>query len=302
MITGEVGAGKTVAARAALAGLDQARHTVIYLADPTVGARGIHHADRHRPRRPPAHGTAALTAQAADLLAAEHAERGRTPVLVIDEAHLLDPTSSSPSACSPTTTWTPPALSPACSSASPPCAAAPPRPARRPRPADRPALRHARHDQPRRPPATSPTTSSSPAGPTPCSATTPSPHPRRRPRTAPRRQQPRHPGPRRRLRRTQGHRRRAQRPRRRHRGHDRLTTTPPARTPRPRRHPPAGPSTPAVHTGNDPYILIFSDREHLVTAIVAVASALAARRLFRPVRRQPAEAERYLIRQQPFAS
>ena len=37
----------------------------------------------------PAHGTAALTAQAAGLLAAEHGERGRVPVLVIDEAHLL---------------------------------------------------------------------------------------------------------------------------------------------------------------------------------------------------------------------
>jgi len=38
----------------------------------------------------PAHGTAALTAQAYDMLAGEAAERGRTPVLRIDEAHLLD--------------------------------------------------------------------------------------------------------------------------------------------------------------------------------------------------------------------
>jgi len=38
----------------------------------------------------PAHGTAALTAQAYDVLAGEAAERGRTPVLIIDEAHLLD--------------------------------------------------------------------------------------------------------------------------------------------------------------------------------------------------------------------
>jgi type II secretory pathway predicted ATPase ExeA len=43
VITGEVGAGKTVAARAAIAGLDQTRHTLIYLADPTTGTRGIHH-------------------------------------------------------------------------------------------------------------------------------------------------------------------------------------------------------------------------------------------------------------------
>ena len=35
----------------------------------------------------PAHGTATLAAQAACLLAAEHDERGRVPVLAIDEAH-----------------------------------------------------------------------------------------------------------------------------------------------------------------------------------------------------------------------
>ena len=89
VLTGEVGVGKTVATRAALAALDATRHLVIYLPDPTVGVRGIHHAIVVALGGRPAHGTAALTAQAADLLAAEHAERGRTPVLVIDEAHLL---------------------------------------------------------------------------------------------------------------------------------------------------------------------------------------------------------------------
>ena len=43
VITGEVGAGKTVAVRAALAALDPTRHTIIYLPNPTVGVRGIHH-------------------------------------------------------------------------------------------------------------------------------------------------------------------------------------------------------------------------------------------------------------------
>src|SRR6185436_16426658 len=51
VITGEVGAGKTVAVRAALSALDP---------------------------------------QTVDALAVEQAERGRTPVVVIDEAHLLD--------------------------------------------------------------------------------------------------------------------------------------------------------------------------------------------------------------------
>ena len=42
VVCGEVGAGKTVAARAATAGLDPSRHTVIYLPNPVIGARGIH--------------------------------------------------------------------------------------------------------------------------------------------------------------------------------------------------------------------------------------------------------------------
>lgn len=42
VITGEVGAGRTVAVRAALAELDTSRHTVIYLGNPAVGARGIY--------------------------------------------------------------------------------------------------------------------------------------------------------------------------------------------------------------------------------------------------------------------
>jgi type II secretory pathway predicted ATPase ExeA len=90
VITGEVGCGKTVAARAAIAALDQTRHTLIYLANPTTGTRGIHYQIVTALGGRPAHGTAALTAQAAGLLAAEHNERGRVPVLVIDEAHLLE--------------------------------------------------------------------------------------------------------------------------------------------------------------------------------------------------------------------
>ena len=89
VITGEVGAGKTVAARAAIAALDQTRHTLLYLPDPTTGTRGIHHHVVTALGGRPAHGSAELAAQAATLTAAEHGERGRLPLLVIDEAHLL---------------------------------------------------------------------------------------------------------------------------------------------------------------------------------------------------------------------
>lgn len=90
VITGEVGAGKTVAIRAALAALDQARHTIIYLPNPTIGARGIHHAIVAALGGVPRTHMATLVPQAADALAIEAAERGRTPVLILDEAHLLD--------------------------------------------------------------------------------------------------------------------------------------------------------------------------------------------------------------------
>ena len=90
VITGEVGVGKTVAARAALAGLDPARHITIYVGNPAVGTRGICHAIVAALGQAPRFHTAMLIPQAGDALATEHAERGRVPVLIIDEAHLLD--------------------------------------------------------------------------------------------------------------------------------------------------------------------------------------------------------------------
>ena len=89
VITGEVGAGKTVATRAAVADLDTSRYHTIYLPNPTIGARGIHHAVVRALGAHPRYENAALILQAADLLAGEYAERARLPILVIDEAHLL---------------------------------------------------------------------------------------------------------------------------------------------------------------------------------------------------------------------
>jgi type II secretory pathway predicted ATPase ExeA len=89
VVTGEVGAGKTLAARAAVATLDTSRFTVVYLSNPMVGARGIHHhlvtalGETPRFHRP------ALIAQTQDLLAAETEERRKSVVLIVDEAHLL---------------------------------------------------------------------------------------------------------------------------------------------------------------------------------------------------------------------
>ena len=72
---------KTASARAAIAALDQTRHTLIYLPDPTTGTRGIHHDVVTALGSRPAHGSAELAAQAASLIAAERGERGRVPLL-----------------------------------------------------------------------------------------------------------------------------------------------------------------------------------------------------------------------------
>ncbi len=90
LVSGESGAGKTVAVRAAVAALDQARHRIIYVANPTTGARGLCHHLVTCLGGVPRFQNAALFPQAAEALVAENIERGRQPVLVIDEAHLLD--------------------------------------------------------------------------------------------------------------------------------------------------------------------------------------------------------------------
>lgn len=90
VLTGEVGSGKTVAARAAVAELEPSRHTVVYLPNPAVGARGLYAEVVSRLGGEPRFHKAFLIAQVTSLLAAEAAERGRAIVLIVDEAHLLD--------------------------------------------------------------------------------------------------------------------------------------------------------------------------------------------------------------------
>ncbi len=91
VICGEVGAGKTVAVRAAVATLDQTRHHLIYVPNPAFGTRGLYVAIVSALGANPRFHKAEVMRQATDLLAAEEAERHRRVVLVIDEAHLLSP-------------------------------------------------------------------------------------------------------------------------------------------------------------------------------------------------------------------
>ena len=227
VITGEVGAGKTVAARAAIAALDQTRHTLIYLANPTTGTRGLHYqivialggrpSPRHRradrPGRqacsPPSTANAAAppSSSSTKLTCSSHDQLEAVRMLTNDQ---MD--AASPLAClligQPTLRrmlrlgvlaaldqrialrYAIPAMTPAETASY----ISPPPQTRRPL---RPAVQRRRHH----------------------------PHPRSSTRAAPGHQQHRPAGTRRRLGRTQSHRRRDQRPHRRHRGHVRLTIT-----------------------------------------------------------------------------
>jgi type II secretory pathway predicted ATPase ExeA/transposase InsO family protein len=91
VVTGDVGAGKTVALRAAVAGLDPTRHQVIYISNPAFGTRGLYVTIVRALGAQPRYLKAELMAQASDLLAAETAERHRRVVVICDESHLLQP-------------------------------------------------------------------------------------------------------------------------------------------------------------------------------------------------------------------
>jgi len=89
VVVGDVGVGKTVSVRAAVAGLDPTRHQIIYVPNPAFGTRGLYITIVRALGADPRFHKAEVMAQAADLLAAEEAERHRRVVIVIDEAHLL---------------------------------------------------------------------------------------------------------------------------------------------------------------------------------------------------------------------
>jgi len=91
VVTGEVGVGKTVALRAAVAGLDPTSHHVVYVANPTFGTRGLYVTLVQALGATPRVHKADLVSQTQRLLAAEEQERRRRVVLLVDEAHLLTP-------------------------------------------------------------------------------------------------------------------------------------------------------------------------------------------------------------------
>ena len=90
LVTGEVGVGKTVAVRAAVDALDPAAHTIVYVGNAGIGARGIHQHLAYQLGVTPRFHRGALIAQTSELLARERDERHKRTVLAVDEAHLCD--------------------------------------------------------------------------------------------------------------------------------------------------------------------------------------------------------------------
>jgi type II secretory pathway predicted ATPase ExeA len=90
VLTGEVGCGKTAAARAAVASLDPSRTQVIYCPNPTIGGRGILSLVVAALGGVPRFHRSALVPQAAEALATAEAERGRRVLVICDESHLLE--------------------------------------------------------------------------------------------------------------------------------------------------------------------------------------------------------------------
>lgn len=90
VLTGECGAGKTVAARAALGSLDASRHTVIYLGTPGVGLRGTYTAIVSALGGVARFHRGSLIPQTCELLAQEADERGKKVVICADEGQLYD--------------------------------------------------------------------------------------------------------------------------------------------------------------------------------------------------------------------
>ncbi|MCL5291214.1 MAG: AAA family ATPase [Actinobacteria bacterium] len=90
VLTGEVGSGKSVALRSLSSNLDESRNTVVYFFG-LAGLRGFYSelvvALGGTPRFLKAH----LIAQAKDLIAQETEGRKKNLVVIIDEAHVLEP-------------------------------------------------------------------------------------------------------------------------------------------------------------------------------------------------------------------
>jgi general secretion pathway protein A len=90
LITGEIGSGKSTAVRAFVDALDPTRFTVVYTANPLIGITGLYRemlSQLGEPVPPFRQRMVLALRRSCDLLTNE---RKMTPILIVDEAHLLD--------------------------------------------------------------------------------------------------------------------------------------------------------------------------------------------------------------------
>jgi type II secretory pathway predicted ATPase ExeA len=125
VLTGEVGAGKTVAIRTVIAGLDASRHTTIYLPNPMIGVRGIHEAIVTTTGSSPSNLSSRLIAQARAALAPNATNAAAPPYWSSTKPTCSATNNSKRSACYPTNPWTRTHRWRSCSSGNHPCAARP---------------------------------------------------------------------------------------------------------------------------------------------------------------------------------
>jgi len=90
LVTGDVGTGKSTALRAFAGALDANLYTVVYLANPRLTATSLYRQVLLALQIEPAFGFMQLLPQLRAALS-DLARRGRHPLLVVDEAHLLPP-------------------------------------------------------------------------------------------------------------------------------------------------------------------------------------------------------------------
>ncbi len=90
VITGEVGSGKTVAARSAISTAEASKYSVIYISNPSMGTKGIYMQIAASMGEQPKFFLSQLIAQTTALLAREREEKGKKMVVIFDEAHLLN--------------------------------------------------------------------------------------------------------------------------------------------------------------------------------------------------------------------
>ena len=90
LITGEIGSGKSTARRAFADSLDPTRYTVVYTANPLIGSSGFYQDVLTQLGEPvPLFRQQMVLAIRRAFDALTH-ERQKTPVVIVDEAHLLD--------------------------------------------------------------------------------------------------------------------------------------------------------------------------------------------------------------------